>query len=260
MSKQFKRTPVKGTRVSYNYRPDTSLHEEEQLMYRRVYGTLIVIVLLAVGLYFWGVDIVGALGGFLSYTNTNDQTIVDDTTQTSGQPIIPPRIDPIPMNLKETSIDIRGWAQEGVEVKLYRNDEVVATLLSDKNGRFEATGITLVSGQNVIYGTADIGGQLSQPSEKQTIVVDNEKPKLDVSVSDPNSESKVEVKGTTDPSSTITINDSRAIVQNDGSFSYFYSVQPGENHLKIKAEDLAGNVTEVEKTVNFSPSPTPASE
>lgn len=256
MSKKFKRTSVKSTRVSYNYRPDTSLREEEQSMYRRIYITLFVIIMIAVGLYFWGVEIVAALGGVWRYANPSSGTETPVNEDPSGAPLVAPRVDPLPLNTKEPKIDIRGWAQAGIEIKIFLNGQEIATLLSDKNGRFELTSVELAKGKNEIYAQAKSGSQVSGSSETQTIELDTEKPKLEVTLGQPTDEGKLEVKGTTDVGVNLFVNDSRAIVQTDGAFTYIQSLNNGKNILKIKAEDLAGNITEMERSVDYvKPSP-----
>jgi bacillopeptidase F len=62
-----------------------------------------------------------------------------------------------------------------------------------------------------------------------------------------------EILGTTDPHVRITINNFWAIIDEKNNFSYSLSLKDGENEIKIVALDQAGNKTEKNIKVTYSP-------
>ena len=61
-----------------------------------------------------------------------------------------PWIDPIPNPLSETVITIEGNAYAGFEIEVYRNNELMGTVITDNRGRFKLEGVSLIPGRNII--------------------------------------------------------------------------------------------------------------
>ena len=79
---------------------------------------------------------------------------------------------------------------------------------------------------------------LTSPSDGQTFSKDS---------------NKATIAGQTDPTDRVTVNGYWAIVDSKGNFTYALPLQNGDNQLKIIATDDAGNTTEVDKKVIYSP-------
>lgn len=60
-----------------------------------------------------------------------------------------------------------------------------------------------------------------------------------------------EIKGRTQPESTLTINGQKIEVSGDGSFSEEISLLPGTNTITIQATNRFGKTTEVKRNVKF---------
>ena len=66
-------------------------------------------------------------------------------------------------------------------------------------------------------------------------------------------QSTVKVLGKTDPGVRVTVNGFWAVIDENNNFSYNLPLQNGENMIKIEAIDQAGNKTEKEIKVTYSP-------
>ena len=113
-------------------------------------------------------------------------------------------------------------------------------------------------GENNIVAKTVVDNKESDPSNTITTILKSAPPSLNLfSPSDNQSFSKdqnmTEVKGTTDPDVKVTVNGLWAITDSNGNFEYSLPLQNGENTIKISATDLAGNKTEKEVKVTYSP-------
>jgi hypothetical protein len=258
MAQWFRRKPTKNLRTSYTYKPQDSLSGQEKQVYARVIIVLILIVGISIALYFWGVQIVLKLSSFWNVVGSED-TANSQTNISSNEPIFAPRIDPITSPTSKDKLDLRGWSQPGSEVKLFHNSKEVATVLADRNGRYEYNGLVLVDGENEIYGITTLDSKVSEPSETQKVELDTKYPDLTTTYDESKvaEEGKVIVAGKTEPNAEVYVNDHRVILQADGSYSYEYTLSEGANHLLVKAVDAAGNENKKEKDIEYKKPDTP---
>lgn len=171
--------------------------------------------------------------------------------------LAPPVLN-IPYEATNTAqINISGFSTPNSKVKIYLDDEPKheAEVLSD--GSFTAENVSLVLGTNNIYGkTLDEGGE-SLPSKIIKVTYDNEKPLLNISEPEDGKkvqgERKLKISGKTEPGSRVFINGSQTIVDGDGNFFTEQLLNDGDNNFNIRAEDLATNITDVERSVSFTP-------
>jgi hypothetical protein len=253
MGKQKKRTRVKNIRASYPYKPDASLSAAEKRVYRSIIITFSIILIIALGLYFWGTEIVYSINNFWRNSSNNSTITPEESAKTI---LLSPRIDPLPLYTNKRLVEITGWAQEGAEVAVFINDTEVAKILTDTNGRFEYSGDYLNEGTNVIYAKTIASGSESEPSANQSIEMDTIKPEVNFEVGEVDTElNQVEIKGTTTDTNTLYINDKRVIIQSTGEFSHIVRLTEGDNNIKLYAEDLAGNITEDEVKVTLTEEP-----
>ncbi len=155
-------------------------------------------------------------------------------------------------------IDIRGYGTPNSKVAIFLDDEKKDTVDVSDDGTFEINNIQLVLGTNNIYGKSiDQDGKESLSSKLIKVIYDNEKPFLEILEPEDGKsiqgERKIKVSGKTDSESKVFINDSRVIVNSDGTFTSIHELNDGENIFTIRAQDLASNETEVLRKVNFSP-------
>lgn len=170
-----------------------------------------------------------------------------------------PFLDPLPIATNSSPIKLTGLAIPKKEVEIFVGQELVNKVTSSEDGKFEIPSLKLQEGENSLRARVKDNSQQSEFSEGLTIILDQKPPPLDVtnptaSQAFSKDQSKIEVKGKTEGETRVTINDSRAIVDSEGNFSYLFQlITSGENKIQIKAVDLAGNETVVERTVTFSP-------
>lgn len=142
---------------------------------------------------------------------------------------------------------------------LYLDGGLAGKMKVDKDANFFFEDITLSKGTNTITAKAlDENGKESENSNPITVLLKTDSPQLSIdSPTEGQSFSKddktAQVLGKTDPGAKVTVNDLWAIVDENGNFSYSLPLRDGENVIKIVAVDEAGNKTEAERKVSYSP-------
>jgi bacillopeptidase F len=168
-----------------------------------------------------------------------------------------PILNPLPEATNSAEIVIKGRAEKGNKIELFINDSLVDKTSANSKGDFEFRN-TLSEGSNKIAARVRKAEETSNFSQIFDVVFDSKAPELSIdSPTDGQSFSKEQnranVAGKTESDSTITVNGFRAIVGFNGNFSYSLPLQNGENKITVIASDLAGNKTEKEIKVNYSP-------
>lgn len=217
--------------------------------------TVVVIIFLAYAILAWilpsfigGVSLVT---GIFKPSHTSPPTAVDVT-------LAPPLID-IPFeSTNNSNIDVKGSAAPSSKVELFMDGSLKATVTAGEDGSFDFPNVELVLGTNNVYGkTVDDQDKESLPSKTIQVTYSNQKPNLDVS--SPTDGQSVQgnrqltVSGKTDPEMQVFVNDSQIILKGDNSFETTVSLNDGDNQIKIRVVDQAGNSTEVDRKVTFQP-------
>lgn len=199
--------------------------------------------------------------GSLSFLNSYKQPVKNTKSVSENASLAPPVLN-IPYEATNTaSIVIHGYTTPETSVEIYLNDELSTTTKSTSNGSFTSDSVNLDLGKNSISGiTIDAEGNKSYGSKPIIISYSNEKPVLEITNPQDNSEikggdKKVTVNGKTndDQDITVTINGSRIIVSSDGTFTKILEINEGDNDISITATDKAGNTTEVKRKVVYQP-------
>ncbi len=209
-------------------------------------GTLLIIFLL---IQFGGVflnlfgDLVFGIRGDEEQSNSNIQ---------SSDVLLAPNLSNIPSSTASAEINVRGDSNysEG-EIILYVNGREEESKELDKAQTFEFKSIRLREGENTIYAIYKLNGKESVPSQDYKIVSSSSKPKLEIKNPADNStftkaDRNVSITGQTDPNSSVTVNGFRAIVNNDGEFSYLFGLKEGDNKITIEAISESGVSTSQE--------------
>lgn len=198
------------------------------------------------------IGIIGSIKKFIS--PPIEKTRLEDTTVSLAPPILN-----IPYEATNTpQINIQGYATGDSEVKLFIDDEEKQTVKSSSDGTFTFQNVQMALGINNIYGkTVNEEGEMSLPSKTIRVILDNEKPQLEVYEPEDGKniqgEGKMKISGKTEAGAQIYINSSQVIVSNEGNFSSDQTLNEGENIFNIKAVDSALNFTEISRLVNFTP-------
>lgn len=218
-----------------------------------IIGILIILFLL----FRFGIDALVNFSLFLS--GSKNQT----TTQNSNQInyITAPTLNPLVQATNSARIIISGQAVKNYQVLLYLNGSNIDQTVADDNGNFNFTE-NLTSGDNQIEAKAEYNNKQSAFSDTVDVVYKNSPPTLDISFpsdgqgfnkNQVNTNNTINVTGKTDAGVSVTVNGFWAVVDDSNNFSYTLPLQNGDNQLKIVAVDQAGNKTEKDLKVNFSP-------
>lgn len=214
------------------------------------FGSILVVVLLVV----FGIPAVSNLLGVLTdIKQSNTPSQIDDTT-----PPITPRFDPIQKHTNKNELEITGRTEPGATVFLLFNDKN-SEVLANSEGSFRSTA-NLTEGENTLYAYAkDTSGNQSDNSTTILILYDKTPPMIEILKPTNNSEfvgpkeRQLTIEGKSEENAKVTINGRHVFVENDGSYSYTISLSEGENKFIVRAEDEAGNSTDKEFVVRFSP-------
>jgi len=172
---------------------------------------------------------------------------------------LPPYIYRIPNYTNKDSVGISGTAEPSSKIQLFLNKEKVEETIADKDGQFNFGEVNLKEKTNTFYGiTLDQNGNSSVESRDRIIMVDKDKPKIELEKPEAGKSylSKVrsmEVVGKTEPLSTITINGSYKVpIDKEGNFSYSIYPTNGSNKLQMEVIDKAGNTSKKEVFYSFN--------
>jgi hypothetical protein len=171
-----------------------------------------------------------------------------------------PRLAYLPVATNSAKLVVKGYTEEGARVKVMLNEEEVKEVVASNEGIFLASDLRLARDENQIWVMAvDQSGNESQQSKVVSVIFDDEVPDLEIEKPVEGKEyygegeRNVEVQGITEEGVQLTINDRWVIVGKGGRFNQLIHLEEGENMLKIKTEDEAGNVTEKELKVVYHP-------
>ena len=179
--------------------------------------------------------------------------------QVANRPILPPRLNPLPMATNSAELNISGYAQAGSTVKLYLRGINLNEVVVDANGEFVFKRIHLKEGENEIYTEAtDNQNTVSEPSKSFMVIVDNTTPELEIASPSEgqrffDKDSPITITGSTEPDLNLSINNRFVLVKSDGSFSTTLSLSEGDNSIEAVVRDLAGNETKKSLKVNYTP-------
>jgi hypothetical protein len=198
---------------------------------------------------------VGIADAWLQIRDSEKGTKFEKQTILSAPSLPPPEND---FTNKEV-FSVSGTSESGSKVVLIVNDRVFGEVITTRDGVFSFNNVPLQEGKNVyfVYRTDELGNK-SADSAKRDIVLDTQAPNIEVKTPFTGQSFKgqgqrvVEVTGTTTGADSVLVNENFVILSEDGSFSYRYPLSPGENAIKIKAKDNAGNESvEVTRTVRW---------
>ena len=255
--------PTKKTRhrkiASYNYNPRQTLAQKRKKAYRRVFFITVVVSVISILILTNISNILSNIGNLWNAFDEQEELTTPETlTETQNNLLWTPEIDPLPKDTNQVKINITGQAYQGSQVELIFNGESIAVDDLDKDKKFEFTDLNLKSGENKIaVRSIKQNGDKSELSKEAYVTLDLKPPELEITAPQnkqkfSKDESRIKVQGKTELDAKLYINDHIVIIKNDGTFEYQVTLKEGENIIKIKALDEAGNETEEEIKVNYS--------
>ena len=237
--KNLKAKPQAGSKTGY--------------LIRRIIITNFLSIVIIFFTYLWIVYLLSNANSFWAIFRGKDIYVDKDMV-----PPITPYLNPVPEATKDNSINISGKAESGVKVILNIDGVKSQETTTDSEGEFSFANIAVGLAQQELSVIAeDQAGNKSKDSVHYRIIKDITEPEFTIKTPAKNGETykstgrSYRVTGTTEPGITITINDQTAQVLPNGEFSVTIRLEEGDNNLKIKAVDKAGNEKEEEINVKF---------
>jgi hypothetical protein len=232
------------------------LNKEEARSTRRFFVSAILIITIILALVFGGIPLLVKIAVTFSDINNINSPI----EQIDKTPPAPPQISTPPEAIKTNPLTLNGFAESGSKVQIYLNNSQYKDVLAAEDGTFMADNINLTEGQNILYAIAlDDALNQSQASTKVSVILDTKEPLLEISQPQNNArftgekQRKIQIFGKTEVEASLTINNSSEILDKDGNFSSTLTLNEGDNTITITALDLAGNKTEKQIKVTYSP-------
>ncbi len=223
--------------------------EQRQLVLQTVWFVVLGIVILGV---FVVVIMPNAIKFFFKFLDSNKGMDVSDQ--------MPPQIPILAAPLDATSsasVALSGFAEADSSVVFVLNGSEISRVKAGADGTFTQD-LRLDQGENglEVYGV-DGAGNESAKSITYQVYMDNLP--VEIKVDEPAAGAQIEgrknqnltIKGMAKPDAKVYVNDRLNYAKADGSFSILYSLSEGENKLKIKVVDKAGNQAETELIVQF---------
>ncbi|MBI3559247.1 hypothetical protein HY085_02530 [Candidatus Gottesmanbacteria bacterium] len=199
---------------------------------------LLLSLALLVLLFVYGLPALLNLTGLISNYKRSSVAIIK-----KGTPPATPRLSEDLTATSSAKVKISGVADPKMTVELFQNSESQGTMVTKDDGTFSFE-VNLNPGENsfTVQAVNDSGEKSSLSAEYEISFLKNP-PKLEAFAANDGT-----VTGTTDPGTTVSINDRLTIVDSRGKFSYQLNLKDGENKITVVATDPAGNQTKKELT------------
>lgn len=234
-----------------NYSRFARLEEGRNVRKAIIFSVLTILIIIV--LFIFGIPAVTGISGYIFDLKGTGITALKDTV-----PPGPPFINTPPEGTNKSTIKIEGTSEPDSTI-IYLLNESEGETTTGSDGNFSVS-LTLKKGLNTISAKArDKAGNESTRSKTFNIYYNNEAPQLDISNPGEGnnfygeSQRSLSIEGKTCSTCSLTVNDRIAIVNDDGSFTLPYQLGDGANTLNFKSTDKAGNQTEKNVNVTFSP-------
>lgn len=232
------------------------LRIEEKRLFRRFIYTIIFILVLIGFAFYAGPPFLAKVILTFSSIKPEDKNAAKNDINTSI--LFPPSLNPYFEATNSAKITVSGVGEKDATVVVYVNDEEIADVETDKDGKFSAKNIPLKVGDNAIQAKILKDRLESSLSALMKVTYIKDAPKLDISSPKDgdkfySDEKDIRIQGTTDPDNRVNVNDRMAIVGMDGKFNFSVHLSDGENKFTVKAVNPAGNTTQSEIKVTYNP-------
>lgn len=228
-------------------------HEKDSLKQAGKYILLTVVALFLVVKF--GLPSLIRLSAFIGDLKSSREPI----EKTDSLAPVAPTLLSLPEATNSAKINLAGYTETGVTVKLSRGGTVVEETISDADGNFEFKDIVLKEGNNEFRAEAvDSQGNSSEPSKTHLVTFDNTPPRLTIDQPEAgkrffDKDSPILISGQTEIDTSLTISGKFILVDSEGKFSTKWPLSEGDNQLDFLVRDPAGNETKQLLTINYTP-------
>uniref|UniRef100_A0A7C4M327 Bacterial Ig domain-containing protein n=1 Tax=candidate division CPR3 bacterium TaxID=2268181 RepID=A0A7C4M327_UNCC3 len=236
------------------YQPSHRLKAEEKRLYRRLFYTLVIFTISIVFTVFIGLPVLARI--ILLFPSLRKEQTNENIKNELF--LLPPTFDSTLEATNSSKITLSGYGEKEMIVKIIVNNKESITTKTDTEGKFIAKNVILTEGDNLITAKIIKDKQESSLSSPLKIFYKKNPPKISI-ISPKDGEKiiggerNINLEGETDAGNRVTINDHLAIIDQDGRFTSPIILSDGENIVKIKVTDNAGNIAETEIKVIYNP-------
>lgn len=173
--------------------------------------------------------------------------------------LFPPMFDALPEATPSAYVSASGFAGKSSVLTVFVNGKETLNSLTNQDGSFLVKISLQIGGNSIEAQYKDADGHQSPISEKMSVVRDEAPPEIKISAPQPGQnfsgqdQKVIEIKGQTEPKTTVMINGRFAAKTIDGSFFTRFELKEAENKITIDAADLAGNQNQLDLTVYWKP-------
>lgn len=219
-----------------------------------IFSLLGLLVFIVVGFFSFPYIIEG-IGNLATFMNKSETSTSRNTDE--NKILTPPLLVEVPDATSSARIKLKGQSDHKGTVEIYVNKSIQDEFQVEENEEFETDTLRLKEGNNDIKTKLKTIDGESKLSEVYTISFLSKEPTLDISFPQDGArltkaDKRIEIQGKTDEDNNVSVNGARAIVGNDGSFSYLIELNEGDNELVIIATNLAGKTIEKKIKVSYS--------
>lgn len=227
---------------------------EKQNKKQAILFTLGIVVIIGV-LFQFGPTLINVFGNTVYTLRGGDKS---DNTQLVGKEVLqPPTLFGVPEATQSSHITFSGSAPDtNGSVEIYVNDELSTEIKINDKTDFSVPTLNISKGTNIVKARFLKNNVTSPFSPDAQVNYFAGNPKLDVSfpidaATFTKADKSITVTGDTDPDNTVLINSFRAIVDNNGKFTYLLTLSDGDNQITIEAQNPAGASTQKQLKVTY---------
>lgn len=187
--------------------------------------------------------------------------VLDSDPIAGSEDTVPPQVPILAAPAEATysaQIILSGYGEAKSEVILVVNGNETETKTIADDGTFSFE-VALSEGENSLTAySRDQAKNESMTGKKYLVVFDATAPTIEIETPADGERITLRknqittIKGKTEPKARIFIEDRLVLADGEGNFQGSYNLQEGDNKIKIKAIDQAGNQSETELTINFA--------
>ena len=165
-----------------------------------------------------------------------------------------PLLIDMPDATNEAVLYISGKANPETEIILFHNKKRISTGNTDFEGNFKFEQVLEERNNQFYVKSIDTYSKKSNQSKNYDVTYIDKLPMLEIS--NPVDSKKyydqaLNIEGETDKEIFVKVNNMPIVIKADGTFSYPYTLNKGDNEIVIIASDLAGNMTEKTFKVSY---------
>lgn len=206
-------------------------------------------IILFVVIVFFGSNLLTDFSLYIEKFQGNSNASASSGSQSGVTYVQPPTLNPLSNATKTAQVAVSGYGLKNQTILLFVNGNQVDQTSVDSSDNFKFPNVSLQQGQNTIQVKAQSQSNKSNFSNTDTIAYDKNPPALSIDAPQDgqtvskSSSPNLNVSGQTDVGAKVTVNGDWAIVDDQGHYTYLYTLQSGDNDIKVIATDAAGNQT-----------------